>query len=401
MVSAGAARLRTADGVQLLSVVKYHALEIELESILASKNERGSLIPLYRSNIAVRLASLRNMAMALACAGSLNLSTSVLAQATPSPGSVAPLPASPATVNPAPRNPGAVNPAFSASTTAPIKVGIALGGGGARGFAHIGVLRIDKVSREKPFGEIFEHVQGKLGLAILPITVMPKAIASSSYDGLYKGTKFATFLDSLLPPERQKIEQLPTKFTAVSFNLIDGKSFSLQAGDVGKAIQASCTLPELRQPVPWQGRLLVDGGVISNLPCQQVKDMGAEIVIAVNVDERMSCVSDGQFKSIGSVTDRCLQANLTKLDDDAERRADAVIHPDVTGIKLLSRSVVDMDRAIMEGEKAANDALPAIMQLLKAHNIALKEVPTTEVGSDTIAPKTAPKLAARKHFLGL
>jgi NTE family protein len=257
--------------------------------------------------------------------------------------------------------------------------------------------QIDKIARTKPFSEIFEHVQGKLGLAILPITVMPKALASGSYDGLFKGTKFATFLDSQLPAEKQKIEQLPIKFTAVAFNLIDGKSFSLQAGDVGKAIQASSSLPELRQPVPWQGRLLVDGGVISNLPCQQTKDMGAEIIIAVNVDERMSSVSDGQFKSIGSVTDRCLQANLTRLDDDAEKHADAVIHPDVTGIKLLSRSAVDMDRAIMEGEKAANDALPAIFQLLKSHNIALRKTPPpTDVGSES-----TPKTIAHKHFLNL
>ena len=369
--------------------------------------------------------------MFLACALSIGLSSSVTAQE-----KTAPLSVLPATVirSAAVSTPAPALTALPAVNSAPIKVGIALGGGGARGFAHIGVLRvlwrngvpidciagtsmgsivgglycaglspdqIDKVAREKPFGEIFEHVQGKLGLVILPITVMPKAIANSSYDGLYKGTKFANFLDSLLPPERRKIEQLPIKFTAVSFNLIDGKSFSLQAGDVGKAIQASSTLPELRQPVAWQGRLLVDGGVISNLPCQQVKDMGAEIVIAVNVDERMSSVSDGQFKSIGSVTDRCLQANLTKLDDDAERRADAIIHPDVTGIKLLSRSTVDMDRAIMEGEKAANDALPAIMQLLKAHNIALRQVPGTEIGSDTTSAKSPTKVAAHKHFLGL
>jgi len=316
-------------------------------------------------------------------------------------------------------------------TVQPVKVGLALGGGGARGFAHIGVLRvllhkgvpidciagtsmgsiiggmycagltldqIDKIVRTKPFSEISEHGHGKLGLAILPIAVMPKALTSTSYDGIFKGTKFASYIDSQLPPDKQRIEKLPIKFTAVAFNLIDGKSFSIQAGDVGRAIQASSTLPELRQPVSWLGRLLVDGGVVSNLPCQQAKEMGAEVVIAVNVDERISCVSDSQFRSIGSVTDRCLEANLTILDDEAEKHADAVIHPDVTGIKMLSRNTVDMDRAIMEGEKAATAALPAIMQLLKAHNIALIKPPPPPADVDRATPM---KTAARRHFLSL
>ena len=340
------------------------------------------------------------------------------------PGAPADEPLSKSMLNQVPTRTSALHEAGT-----PLKVGIALGGGGARGFAHIGVLRalvhngvpidcvagtsmgsiigglfssgltpeqIDQVVREKHFGEIFEHVNGTLGLAMLPIAVVPKALASNSYDGLFKGTGFASFIDSKLPPERHNIEQQPLKFTAVAFNLIDGKSFSLQAGDLGMAILASCTLPELRQPVPWLGRLLVDGGVVANLPCRQVKEMGADIVIAVNVDQRMTPVSDAEFKSIGSVSNRCLEANLNILDDDAEKEADFVIHPSVDGIKLLSRSQIDMNRAIMEGDKAATAAMPAILQLLRNHGIALRSIPPSMTVQP--APNAPPRSTASRTW---
>lgn len=292
------------------------------------------------------------------------------------------------------------------------KVGLALGGGGTRGFAHIGVLRvlkehnipidlvigssmgsivgglfsagiscdqIEKTLMSDEFSSASELSVGKIDLVVMPISVVPRALVKKSFSGLHKGNKIADFLNSKLPNGMTKIEQLPTKFGAVVFNLLDGKSHVLRTGDIGRALQASSAVPELRQPVPWQGMLLVDGGVTDNLPCLLARDAGADILIAVNVDERLYPLDANTFKAIGSVSNRCVTANLARLDGDEEKFADVVIHPEVSSIRLLSRNKLDMERAIKAGEKAAREAIPAIIKALEKIGIQVPQLKTSEV----------------------
>ena len=288
------------------------------------------------------------------------------------------------------------------STERRSKVGLALGGGGTRGYAHIGVLRvlkkhnvpidlivgtsmgsvvgglfsagissdeIEKILMSDDFSSASELSIGKLDLVVLPIAVVPKALVKKSYTGLHKGNKFAEFLSTKLPTGMTDIEHLPTKFGAVVFNLLDGESHTLTTGDIGRALQASSSVPELRQPVAWQGMLLVDGGVTDNLPCIKARELGADILIAVNVDERLYPQEETAFRVIGSVSNRCVTANLARLDKEEERVADVVIHPEVSSIKLLSRSKLDMERAIKAGEKAALEAMPTILKALEKAGI--------------------------------
>lgn len=280
-------------------------------------------------------------------------------------------------------------------------VGLALGGGGTRGYAHIGVLRvlqehaipisciagtsigsviggmfcaglscdeIERHLRDRAFYDSFQSVPTKLGLVALPIAVMPRALIRPAYAGLYKGDKFAAYISSHLPKAHRTVESLSVPFCAVACDLISGKACAITSGELGRAIQASCAIPELRQPVFWQEKLFADGGIIDNLPSDMARAMGAEIVIAVNVDEAVLPVGSTEFRQIGSVSDRCVTISLGKMDQASEKLADTIIHPSVTGIKLLSRNDKDMERAIKEGEKAALEALPRILSLLRTNS---------------------------------
>ncbi len=286
--------------------------------------------------------------------------------------------------------------------TARPTVGIALGGGGTRGYAHVGVLRvlkmngvpidmivgtsmgavvgglycsgltceeIEKILLSKAFADASELLVDKLDLVVLPIAVIPRTLVKKSYSGLYKGNKFANYINSKLPSKTRIIEQLPVKFGAVSFNLLDGKAYVINSGDLGRALQASSAVPEIRQPVRWQEMLLVDGGVTDNLPCRKARKLGADFLIGINVDERLDPVDDKAFHGIGSVSNRCVTANLEKLDREEEQVADIIIHPEVSGINLLSSRRSDMEKAISAGERAAVEAIPGILKALKERSI--------------------------------
>lgn len=273
------------------------------------------------------------------------------------------------------------------------KIGLALGGGGTRGVAHVSVLRvleregipidfiagtsmgaivgglyaagktpdeIELMFKNKSMLHSYDTVPIPVRVALIPIFYLPHLIGHHPYDGLYRGNKFAHFIENQVPPERRKLENLKIPFVSVASNLLDGKAYAISTGSIGKAIQASSAIPELRRPVEWQGKLFVDGGVVDNLPVAQCKAMGADIVIAVDVDESITPVPTKTFRKIGSVGFRCVNMNLATMDKPQSEIADVVIHPDVDGIELLSRSRKDIDQALASGLKAATDAIAEI-----------------------------------------
>ena len=273
------------------------------------------------------------------------------------------------------------------------KVGLALGGGGTRGVAHVSVLRvlekegipidfiagtsmgaivgglyaagktcdeIELMFKNKSMLHSYDTVPIPVRVALIPIFYLPHLLGHHPYDGLYRGNKFAHFIEKQVPPERRKLENLKIPFVSVASNLLDGKAYAISTGNIGKAIQASSAIPALRRPVEWQGKLFVDGGVVDNLPVAQCKAMGADIVIAVDVDESITPVPTKNFRKIGSVGFRCLNMNLATMDKPHSENADVVIHPDVDGIELLSRKDRDIEQALASGTKAAIDAIPEI-----------------------------------------
>jgi len=283
------------------------------------------------------------------------------------------------------------------------RVILALGGGGMRGAAHVGVLKalveagvpIDGIagtsmgaivgglySAGVPLDELEKRfVNGSMmksfmvmplpvRIVIAPILSSPRLIGFHPYDGLYFGGIFHNYLEKALPADRQTIESLRIPYCAVAIDLCDGHAYAIRKGSLASAMQASSAVPELRKPVEINGKLFVDGGVLANVPVGYARQLGADIVIAVQIDEQFHKEPTKDFRKIGSVTKRMINLQLTALDSFHEQGADIIIHPDVDGIKLISTKVSDAKKAIASGEAAAKEALPAIKLKLEQAGLA-------------------------------
>lgn len=283
------------------------------------------------------------------------------------------------------------------------RIGLALGGGGTRGSAHIGVLRvlekegiqvdcisgtsigaivgglycagvsiddIEKMFLNKKLLHSYQTVPIWVRLAVVPVFILPHLVGYHHYDGLYRGNKFAHFIEKSVPEACRSIENLKIPFCAVASSLVDGKSHGFKSGCLARAIQASSAIPVLRRPVEIDRDLYVDGGIIDNLPVSYARELGADIVIAVDVDEKFHRTGSKddllQFTKIGSVGNRVISMILSRVDEDSVESADVLIQPKVNEISLLSESKKQAMEAIAQGEKSARAQLPAIRAAIAA-----------------------------------
>lgn len=314
-----------------------------------------------------------------------------------------------------------LNPAFSqdaqqSNATNRPKIGLALGGGGARGAAHVRVLKVlekegipidyivgtsigsvvgglyaagvplDELEQQFASGKLmrsFMTVPLWLRVAVAPIMVLPRAFGSHPYDGLYKGNKFRNFLVKDVPVSERNIEDLKIPYSAVGVSLIDGKPHRISKGSLGYAMQASCAVPGLRKPVEIDKNLYCDGGVSANVPVKLCREMGADIVIAVCIDERLLPEPIDNFRKIGSVSERLIKLQLHDVDEPQLQAADLVIHPNVDGVSLISTKKTDAARALKAGEEAALAALPELRKKLGDKGIALKGSSNNIAGSSS------------------
>jgi NTE family protein len=278
------------------------------------------------------------------------------------------------------------------------KIGLALGGGGARGAAHVGVLDVltkegikfdyitgtsigsivgglhaagvstEKMQQDFESGSLMKHfmpVSLPVRIILAPVLYTPRLLGAKPYDGLYRGNLFRNYMDKNFPDKQQEIQNLKIPFSAVSLNILDGKPYMIQGGDLGYAMQASSAVPGLRKPVEIGGKLFVDGGVVCNLPVKQCREMGADIVIAVNIDEPFYEDKLETFRHPGSVTRRMLKWDLYTIDQAQEDIADVVIHPNTEGVSLITTSKKLARKAFEQGQKAAREALPEIKKKLE------------------------------------
>lgn len=276
-------------------------------------------------------------------------------------------------------------------------VALVLGGGGTRGAAHVGVLRVLERENIKPdmvvgtsMGAIvggfycagvsidqiearfrdtslmkhFMTVSIPVRILVAPVMLLPRLFVHP-YDGLYAGGRFRKFLYSLLPDDEKKIEDLKLPFAAIAVNLLDGNVHALTSGSLAHAMQASSAVPSLRKPVEIGDYLFCDGAMIENVPVGEARRLGAEVVIAVNVDEQWETKEKDHFRRIGSVAKRIVGLKLYNMDRILTEKADVTIHPVTTGISLISRNRKDAAKAIESGVKAAEQAIPAIRKAIE------------------------------------
>ena len=175
-----------------------------------------------------------------------------------------------------------------------MKVGLALSGGGARGFAHVGVLRI-LVEQGIPIDAVAGTSAGSIvggafaaGMSPSEILEMSRAVRwrnmtrpSLSPLGILSNAPLGRFVSRYFPVKR--IEDCRIPFAAVACRPSTGEEVVFTTGDIAFAIRASCAVPGVFAPVREDGQLLVDGGVVIPTPAATVRGLGADIVIAVDL----------------------------------------------------------------------------------------------------------------------
>jgi NTE family protein len=254
-----------------------------------------------------------------------------------------------------------------------MKVGLALSGGGARGFAHIGVIKV-LVEHGIPIDMIAgtsagAFVGGALAAGMLPdeIAAMAAAIRwprvtrpSLSPFGLLSNAPMGRFIQRLFPARRFEDCRIP--FAAVACDPTRGEEIVFTSGDLAFAIRASCAVPGIFAPLrDGEGRLLVDGGVVSPLPVSTARELGADIVIAVDLNESGATFRSPPLTPAGIAIQSTMML-LRVVSRASHADADIVIVPQIAHIRpdrLRAR-----DELISLGEAAARDRLDAIKSLI-------------------------------------
>ncbi|MBL8279235.1 MAG: patatin-like phospholipase family protein [Pelomonas sp.] len=250
----------------------------------------------------------------------------------------------------------------------PPRVGLALGGGAARGFAHIGVIqvleengiKVDLVAGTSAGSLVASlYASGKSGkdMQLLADTMDEGAITDWSFPlrGLIRGEALARFIRD--KTGGRAIEQMVLPLGIVATDLSDGSSILFRSGDTGTAVRASSAVPAVFQPVRIGQREYVDGGLVSPVPVRFAKEMGAQLVIAVDITSPPEKDPPGDaFRMLMqtfSIMGRSI--NMFELRD-----ADVVIRPRLDGVG--SADFTARRRAVQAGRDAAQALLPLIRQ---------------------------------------
>ncbi|MDZ4837885.1 MAG: patatin-like phospholipase family protein [Candidatus Melainabacteria bacterium] len=292
-------------------------------------------------------------------------------------------------------------------------IALALGGGGARGAAHIGVIRILKeagIPIDYIVGNSMGSIVGGLYAAGVPLDDIEKMMMDNSlrkaytpgmitiklvtnqfgkvispfkkhYAGLWTGKKLSQFFDKQLPRGVENVEDTVIPFSAIATNLIDGKAYRISDGKLSMAMRASSTIPPFLQPVAIGDKVYVDGGMRANLPASAARETGADIVIAVLVDEPLREVPAKRFRHLDAIVQRMGDVMLAVADARQLPFADIIINPDVSGLPILNGTADDARRAIAAGETSTRKALPDIQKRISAkdrrNTLSADKVPQT------------------------
>ena len=254
----------------------------------------------------------------------------------------------------------------------PPTIALVLGGGSAKGFAHVGVIRV--LEQEKiPIKLIVGTSVGSLIGGIYASNpdsfqlewtafkidrgdILDVSIANSKW-GPVQGAKLESFVDQTV--KVKKVEDTKIPFFPVATDINTGETVTLEKGSLAKAVRASSAIPGIFAPVTFGNRLLVDGGVTDNIPCDIARNKGANIVIAVNLSKD---VRDNNITSLIDIIGQSANIMMHESSKVKLQYADVVIEPDTKGVSMFDFS---QKKVLMEeGIKAARRALPKIRELM-------------------------------------
>jgi NTE family protein len=254
----------------------------------------------------------------------------------------------------------------------PPRIGLALGGGAARGFAHIGVIAVLEEAGIRPdlvvgtsAGSLVAalYASGKTGpeMAALAQSMDEGAITDWAFPtrGLIRGEALARYVRD--QTGGRSIEQMKLPLGIVATDLDSGVGILFQRGDTGAAVRASSAVPAVFQPVRIGLREYVDGGLVSPVPVRYARQMGAEIVIAVDISSPPDGNATGDVMKMLLQTFSIMGRSINQFE---LREADVVLRPVLSGVSSADFS--SRLKSILAGREAALKALPAIRARLAA-----------------------------------
>lgn len=252
-----------------------------------------------------------------------------------------------------------------------VKIGIAFGGGGARGFSHLGAIKAFE-----EFGIKFDYVAGTSAGSLVGAFYAAGYSFQEMYD-VVKTMRVKDIRKNVLPFTPSKldglinivkgrlgdinVQDLPKPFSAVAVDLKSTKEVCISKGNLAKALAGSCAVPGVFQPVEFENMLLADGGLQNTIPADVPRYFGCDYVVSVDVNKSRTYGTDSnKFIDVIMCSIRIL------MKSNAVRgyvNSDVVIAPETKRFKATKTD--GLDEMIEEGYKATIDAMPSIMELFR------------------------------------
>ena len=294
------------------------------------------------------------------------------------------------------------------------KVGVALSGGGAKGAAHIGVLKymeeigipVDYISgtsmgsiigglyalgyKPDEMAELIadmdwsKYMSNKVDRAFQSAAQRERAsnflftvpfgtgefqeksgsLLSSLPSGVINGVSLINLFSRLSIGYNDSIDfaTLPVPFACVATDILTGDSVVLRSGNFAKAIRSSMAIPGVFSPVEWNGHLLADGGLVDNFPVDVCLHMGADIVIGVELADELVCSSD-ELRSLPQQLSQYLSIAVKGNRHTQREMCEIYMHPDITGYNMLSFSSDAIDTMVRRGYECAKAHRDEFLQL--------------------------------------
>jgi len=268
----------------------------------------------------------------------------------------------------------------------PQRIALVLGGGAAKGFAHIGVIKALESQGIRPdivVGTSAGSLVGALyasGMSGFELQRLALDLKESSFSdwslpdrGFLRGEALQDFVDKTV--QHRPLEKLSMPIGVVATDLQSGETVVFQRGDTGMAVRASSTVPGLFQPVRINGREYVDGGLVSPLQVRTAQRMGADIVVASDISAKPA------LAKIQDTIDVLLQTFAIMGNSIANRErqdADVVIQPDITRLNLTDFETRHL--AILEGERAGLAMMPTLRQKIAEREARLRAAAVRAAG---------------------
>ena len=265
-----------------------------------------------------------------------------------------------------------------AGATAPLKrpprIGLALGGGAARGFAHVGVIQVLEEAGIRPAlvagtsaGSLVAafYASGKTGAQLQQVAETMEEATFADWTlpifsrGILRGDALAKYVHAQVGG--RLIEDLPMPLGIVATDLNNGQGVLFQRGDTATAVRASSAVPAIFQPVRISGREYVDGGLVSPVPVRYARQMGADLVVAVDISSLPEGNAAGDTLQILLQTFTIMGKSINGLE---LREADLVVRPALNG--MAGSDFGARRRAIEAGRAAMQQLLPQLRTAIEA-----------------------------------